>query len=114
MKRVIYLLVFLLLAAAFYVFAYPRLAGTGVASAQQAPADNGSAAAAGSQSGRQGQAGQRTGGRPAGGFPTSVVVAVAQKQTIPITKSAVGFVESPQVVVLRTRADGLGRAAAGR
>lgn len=86
MKRVAYLIVLLAVAAAFYVYAYPRLAGkTEVADAQQsAPARGGKG----------------------GGFTISVVAAVAQKQTLPITKSAVGFVEPVQTVVLRARATG--------
>jgi multidrug efflux system membrane fusion protein len=96
MKRVLYLVVFLAIAAAFYFYAYPRLVGDGSANAQTA-----TSAQAGQKAGGPGQ-GART-----GSFATAVVVAVAGKQTIPITKSAVGFIEAPQVAVMRTRADGL-------
>ena len=36
MKRVLYLVVFLAIAAAFYIYAYPKLAGVGTADAQTA------------------------------------------------------------------------------
>ena len=82
MKRVAYLVVLLAVAAAFYVYAYPRLAGkTETADAQQG-------------------AGRR------GNFAVSVVSAVAQKQSLPITQSAVGFVEPDKTVVVRARATG--------
>ena len=102
MKRVITIIVLLALAAGGYFYVYPKLAGTGQADAQQA------APAANAPSGQQGQ--QRAGaGRPggAGGFPSGVVTAIAQKQTIPITKSAVGYVEAANTVVIRSRLDGI-------
>lgn len=95
MKRVLYLVVFLAIAAGFYVYAYPRLSGGGSASAQSAASGPGA------------QKGGAQGGRSGGGFPTSIVAAIAAKQTIPITNTAVGFIEAPQVAVMRTRADGL-------
>lgn len=101
MKRVITIVVLLLLAAGVYGYVYPRLSGVSAADAQQAaPAGAAKAAAAGGQ--RPG------GGRPGGpgGFPTGVVTAVAQQQTIPITKSAVGYVEPANTVVVRSRLDG--------
>jgi membrane fusion protein, multidrug efflux system len=86
MKRVAYLIVLLAVATAFYVYAYPRLAGkAGVADAQQADS---------------------TGGRRGGNFAVSVVSAVARKQTLPITKSAVGYIEPDETVVVRARANG--------
>jgi multidrug efflux system membrane fusion protein len=82
MKRVAYLVLLLAVAAAFYVYAYPRLAGkTGMADAQQGAGRHGS-------------------------FAVSVVSAVARKQTLPITQSAVGFVEPDKTVVVRARATG--------
>ncbi len=86
MKRLAYLIVLIAAAAAFYVYAYPRLSGQENAEAQQAPAagDKGSAA----------------------GYAISVVSAVAKTETIPITKSAVGYMEPVETVVLRTRATG--------
>jgi len=95
MKRVLYLAVFLAIAAGFYVYAYPRLSGDGAASAQSATSGQGT------------QKGSGQGGRSGGGFPTSILAAIAGKQTIPITNTAVGFIEAPQVAVMRTRADGL-------
>ncbi|HVW91689.1 MAG TPA: efflux RND transporter periplasmic adaptor subunit [Devosia sp.] len=137
MKRIFYLAILLAMAAGVYVYAYPRLAGGGVASAQQqASADGGQnggnagargggrgrsggqagqAGANGQAGGQGGAAGQRGagqggggqgGGGGRGGFPTAVVTAVAQKETLPITKTAVGYIEPSQTVVLRSRADG--------
>jgi multidrug efflux system membrane fusion protein len=83
MKRVAYLVVLLAVAAAFYVYAYPRLAGK----AETADA-------------QQGASGHR------GNFAVAVVSAVAQKQTLPITSSAVGYVEPDKTVVIRARATG--------
>jgi multidrug efflux system membrane fusion protein len=90
MKRVVYLVILLAAAGLFYVYAYPRLSGTSVANAQQtAPA----------------AAGGRGGAR--GGAAVNVVTAVAQQQTVPITKSAVGYMEPAATVVVRARADGV-------
>jgi len=100
MKRVITIIVLLAVAGAFYVYAYPHLAGVGAADAQQ------TASAGNSDAGASAKAG-RSGGKSGGGFPTAVVSAVAQKQTIPITKSAVGYIEAANTVVIRTRADGV-------
>jgi multidrug efflux system membrane fusion protein len=82
MKRVAYLVVLLAVAAAFYVYAYPRLAGKAeTADAQQAAAHRGN-------------------------FAVSVVSAVAKKQSLPITRSAVGYIEPDKTVVVRARANG--------
>ena len=108
MKRAIYLIILLAVAAAFYVYAYPRLSG-GAADAQSAaPASNAAAganAAAGSATPGNGRPG-RPGG-PGAGFPAGVVTAVALKQTLPITKSAVGYIEPANTVVVRARANGV-------
>lgn len=93
MKRVVTLLVLLALAAGFYFLVYPKLSGTGVVSAQ-------AQSAAGQSSGKA------TSGR-GGGFPTSVVVAIAKQQTVPITKSAVGLIEPIDSVVLEPQVSGV-------
>jgi multidrug efflux system membrane fusion protein len=90
MKRVITLLVLLAVAAGLYVYAAPRLAGVTAASAQQT-------ASTGGQGARSGRA-----GAPA----IAVVTAVARQQSVPISKSAVAYIEPAQMVVVRTRADG--------
>ena len=97
MKRVLYIVVLLAVAGAFYAYAYPRLAGVGAADAQQT---------ATTAAGKSGRGAGGKGGPGAGGFAIGVVSAVAQKQTVPITKSAVGYVEAVNTVVLRSRADG--------
>lgn len=102
MKRVLYLVVFLAIAAAFYVYAYPKLAGVGTADAQTASGSATTASADGA-----GKAGGQSRGGKAGGYAVGVVSAIAQSQTIPITKSAVGYMEAASTVVLRTRADGI-------
>ena len=103
MKRVLYLVAFLAIAAALYFYAYPRLSGVGTADAQSASgsATTASAAGAGNKAG-----GQARGGK-SGGYPIGVVSAVAATQTVPITKSAVGYMEAATTVVLRARADGI-------
>jgi multidrug efflux system membrane fusion protein len=100
MKRVIYVVIFLAAAAALYAYAYPRLAGVTAAHAQQAAA-SGTGGGNGAGSGAAGKS-----GRSGGGFATAVVTAVAQRQDVPITKSAVGFIEPVNTVVVRSRADG--------
>jgi multidrug efflux system membrane fusion protein len=85
MKRLAYLIVLVAVAAAFYVYAYPRLAGQGNAEAQQA--STGSKGAPGS-------------------YAISVVSAVAKTETVPITESAVGYMEPVETVVVKTRATG--------
>lgn len=95
MKRVFYLVVLLAAAAAFYVYAYPRLAGTGKADAQQTGATGGG-----------GQGGQSGGKSQGNTYAIGVVTAVASTQTLPISKTAVGYIEPAATVVLRTRADG--------
>lgn len=94
MKRVLYVVVFLAIAAALYVYAYPRLSGVSSADAQQTASTGGSGDAA-AQGGKS------------GGFATAVVTAVAKQQTVPVTKSAVGFIEPANTVVVRSRADGV-------
>ena len=110
MKRAIYLIILLAVAAAFYVYAYPRLSG-GAADAQStAPASNAAAGAnaAGSTTPGNGRPGRPGGpGGPGGGFPAGVVTAVALKQTLPITKTAVGYIEPANTVVVRARANGV-------
>lgn len=104
MKRVITVVVLLAIAAGFYIFAYPRLSGQSAADAQQTASTGGAGA---SGSGPATGSGNRGGaGGPGGGFATTVVTAVAQQQTVPITKSAVGYIEPANSVVVRTRADG--------
>lgn len=49
-------------------------------------------------------AGGRTGG---GNFPVTVTAEPVQQQDVPITAASVGYVVAPNVVVLRTRTDGL-------
>jgi len=84
MKRVFYLVVLLAIAAAFYVYAYPRLAGTGKADAQQTAS---------------------TGGK-GNAYAVSIVSAVAKTETLPITNSAVGYMEPVQTVAVKARANG--------
>jgi multidrug efflux system membrane fusion protein len=91
MKRIITIVVLLAIAAGFYFYAYPRLAGVPTANAQQT-------AAAGSS---------QRGGKGGGGFATAVVTAIAQQQSVPITKSAVAYIEPANTVVVRSRADGM-------
>jgi multidrug efflux system membrane fusion protein len=92
MKRVVYLLIVIAAGLAFYLFAYPRLTGA-------VPAGTTTSAPQGAD------AGASRGRRGAGA--TAVVVAVADKQTVPILKTAVGFVEATDEAVVRARADGL-------
>ena len=117
MKRVATIVILLALAAGVYFYAYPRLSGASSAEAQQATPGDGSAQHGQANSGQgnssQASAGQaaalaqqKQGGRPGGGFPTGVVTAVAQQQDIPITKSAVGYIEPANTVVVRSRVDG--------
>jgi len=90
MKRIFYLVILLALASGLYIYVYPRLSG-GAADAQQTATQNGS----------------NGDGRGRGsGLATAVVTAVAQKETLPISKTAVGYIEPAQSVVLRSRADG--------
>jgi membrane fusion protein, multidrug efflux system len=103
MKRVLYLVILLAAGAVVYIYAYPGLAGAGSAHAQQTA---GGAPGSGRPVGGQSPQGQLSGSRPGGGFPSGVVTAAAQRQTVPITKSAVGFVEPANMVVVRPRADG--------
>ncbi len=91
MKRVFYLVVLLAVAAAFYFYAYPRLSGMGKADAQQT-ASTGSNAPAGGK---------------ANAFAIGVETGVAATQTVPITKTAVGYIEPVSTVVLRAQADGI-------
>ncbi|HTJ57858.1 MAG TPA: efflux RND transporter periplasmic adaptor subunit [Devosiaceae bacterium] len=84
MKRIVSLVVLLALAAGFYLYAYPRLSGGERADAQQAS----------------------TGNRR-GGMAINVVSAVARTQTVPITKTDVGYIEAVNTVVLRSQADGV-------
>ena len=92
MKRVFYLVVLLAVAAAFYIYAYPRLAGVGKADAQQTAST--------------GNSGGQSGGK-ANAFAIGVVTGVAATQTVPITKTAVGYIEPVSTVVLRSQADGI-------
>jgi multidrug efflux system membrane fusion protein len=88
MKRAFYIVVLAAIAVAFYVFAYPRLTGHTSASAQQAAAPASKA---------------RAGGGPAVG----VVTVAARQQTLPISKSEVGYIEPVATVILRSQADGI-------
>ena len=99
MKRVVALLILVGLSAAvvgLYLHGQP-------ADAEASP----SAAAASSQPQHQGSGASRGGGRSAGAAPVAVTVQVVQQQTVPITAASVGYVEAPNVVVLRARTDGI-------
>jgi len=93
MKRVLYLVVLLAVAAVFYVYAYPRLSGMGKADAQQTASTGGSASGGGKSQG--------------GAYAIGVETGVAATQTVPITKTAVGYIEPVSTVVLRSQADGI-------
>jgi multidrug efflux system membrane fusion protein len=101
MKRGIYLLIGVAVFAVLAVFLYPRLSGNqiGTADAQQTASGNASSASAPKGSGDA--------GRTRGAGATSVVVAVAAQQSLPITSTELGYVVAPNVAVLRTRADGV-------
>jgi len=86
MKRVFYLVVLLALAAALYVFAYPRPMGNTHASAEPATAGK---------------------GRAGSDLAVAVVTAAARQQTLPIATRAIGYIEPVATVVLRSRADGI-------
>ena len=90
--RFVYLLLVIIAAVAFYFFAYPPLMARLYPPAT--PAAAASAPGAGGQ-GRRGAA------------PSAVIVAIAAKQTIPILKSGVGFMEAVDQAVVRARASGL-------
>lgn len=93
MKRVLYLVIAIVAAAAFFVFVYPRLSGPTVVTPPASSGNTATPASAGGQGRRGGS--------------SSVVVAVATTQTIPIVKTAVGFMEAVNVAIVRPRADGL-------
>jgi len=93
MKRVVYLLIVIAAGIVFYLFAYPRLTGAVPSGTTTTAAPQG--ADANASRGRR------------GGGASAVVVAVADKQTVPILKTAVGFVEATDEAVVRARADGL-------
>lgn len=100
MKRVVALLVLVTLGAAavgLYLHGQP-------ADAEASP----SAAAASSQPQHQGGGSGRSGGRSAGGgAAVAVTVQAVQQQNVPITAASVGYIEAPNVVVLRARTDGI-------
>ena len=103
MKRVLYLLVVVVAAGAFYVWVYPHMTETSAA-----PASTASASSASSAPASQAKAAPAGGGQARrGGGTASVVTAIAATQTIPIVKTAVGFIEAVDVAVVRPRVDGL-------
>ena len=97
-KRVFYGLLIVLIGVGLYFFALPRWFPS--TTPQTASHEGGQGSARGS-----GQAAQGTGRR--GAPPAAVVVAVASKQTIPIVKTSVGFMEAVDAAVVRARATGL-------
>lgn len=84
MKRALTLLGLLALAVGLYLFAYPRLGGTGTETANAAISK-----------------GARL--QPA----TAVTVALAQRQDVPITNSAVGLIEPINSVIVQPRVAGV-------
>ena len=98
MKRIAALLVLMavgLAAAGIYVRHQP-------ANAEGSP-DGASVSQQKAGTGSRGAGGGRSGGGPA----VTVTAEPVQQQDVPITAAAVGYIEAPNVVVLRTRTDGL-------
>jgi multidrug efflux system membrane fusion protein len=99
MKRVVALLILVGLSAAV-VGLYLR--------GQPADAEASPSAAASSQAQHQGSgSGAGRAGRSGGGAAIAVTVQSVQQQTVPITAASVGYIEAPNVVVLRARTDGI-------
>ena len=101
-RRAILLAIVIVIAVGFFVL-YQRLSGGG-------EGQTGASTAAGTGNAAQGGTVSKPGGAGAAGAgaaPVAVIVAVAAKQTIPITNTSIGLMEAVQTVVVRTRADGL-------
>jgi len=98
-RRALLLAIAIIVAAVFFLI-YPRFfgsgAGTSPATGSGSVAPNGAPANVNST---------HTGS--AGAAPVAVIVAVAARQTIPITNTSIGLMEAVETVVVRTRADGL-------
>ncbi len=100
MKRAVLLLVVVVAGVVFYL-GYTHLQPPG------AQAANGAAASSSMPGGAGQSGGQGTGRRQGHGPAVAVTVATAQKQTVPITDGAVGYVEAPSTAVIRARVDGV-------
>ena len=94
--------------AALLVLMAVGLAAVGIYVRQQpANAETSSATAPASQPKTGGGSRGAGAGRSGGGAPVTVTAEPVQQQDVPITAAAVGYIEAPNVVVLRTRTDGL-------
>lgn len=91
MKRLFYVLLIVVIVALGYFFVWPQLKTRFFPSATTTTV----AAASTQAQGRRGAP------------PAAVIVATASKQTIPILKTAVGFMEAVDQVVVRARASGM-------
>jgi multidrug efflux system membrane fusion protein len=93
MKRTRFVLCAVLLALVIGFYAYPRITAS-------APAAAAAPATSGTEDGKRG----RSGG---GSAPVAVVTAVATAEDVPVTRTAVGWVEPVATVALRPRIDGV-------
>jgi len=66
-----------------------------------------SAPAASEQATSHARAGGASGSGARSSFPVAVSVGAVKQETVPITAGAVGYVDAPNVAVVRTRADGV-------
>ena len=96
MKRIVALLIVLAFggaALAVYLHVQPANAETASASAPQGQKGSGGHGAAG--------------GRSGGAFPVAVTAEPVKHQDVPITAATVGYVQAPDVAILRARSDGI-------